>query len=189
MTYWRKSRRIEGEENSYIIVDTFIVYCVARARSELFQSPDTEISFPHESIISFFVRPLRASITTKVLYRDLWNNQTILQKQYFMKKNDLVLFILCVTMHEGYNIMNIICNQKFMFCKYRGIDFSVPGCAGIRVICELSKFGDFHFTARQFLGLPLNHQLDGRRLLSNERFNSHKKLNFRYRRDKIVNAQ
>jgi len=36
-------------------------------------------------------------------------------KTIFHERNDL---------HGGYN-MNIRCNQKFMFCKDRGIDFSI----------------------------------------------------------------
>jgi len=41
----------------------------------------------------------------------------------FHERNDLVIFILSVTHYGGYN-MNIRRNQKFMFCKDRGIDFS-----------------------------------------------------------------
>jgi len=44
-------------------------------------------------------------------------------KTIFHERNNLVLFILSV-MHGGYN-MNIRCNQKLMFCKERGIDFSL----------------------------------------------------------------
>jgi len=94
----------------------------------------------------------------------------------FHERNDLVLFILNIT-HGGYNI-NIRCNQKFMFCKDRDIDFSVWLCREYaRDMCAQhfwgipfhypSLFGDFHFTDRHFLGFPLYHPVDCKRTLSN----------------------
>jgi len=86
--------------------------------------------------------------------------------------------------------MNIRRNQKFMFCKDRGKDFSV----WLMVIQQIrawfvrlarlwisilppGTFGNFHFTTRHFLGfslyhlallgISLNRPLDGKRTLSN----------------------
>jgi len=56
-----------------------------------------------------------------------------------------------------------------MFYKDRGIDFSVWLCWAVgdtRVICAHSTFGDFHFTARHFLGFPLFRPMDGKKTLS-----------------------
>jgi len=49
----------------------------------------------------------------------------------FHERTDLVLFILSVT-HGGY-AMNIRCSQKFMFCKDRGIDFSINNNCCIKI--------------------------------------------------------
>jgi len=49
---------------------------------------------------------------------DLCNNQIILRKQF----HEIKMFTR--RMQGGYN-MNLRCNQKFIFCKDRGIDFSV----------------------------------------------------------------
>jgi len=55
-----------------------------------------------------------------------------------------------------------------MFCKDRGIDFSVSGCAGdTRVMCAPSTFEYFHFTARHCWGFPLYRPLHGKRSISN----------------------
>jgi len=71
-----------------------IVYCVANAGSELFQSrvtcaarapgegrisSKTEIAFPHEPHILFFITPLRSSITAKVMhYAEIYATTTLL---------------------------------------------------------------------------------------------------------------
>jgi len=91
--------------------------------------------------------------TTRLFYENNFTKETI----WFY------IFILCV-LHGGFN-MNIRCNQKLMFCKDRGIDFSGlivqairPALLGISIlppgIFENSNFnvrhyGDsLHFTAR-----------------------------------------
>jgi len=62
--------------------------------------------------------------------------QEFMQQPYYSsdmiyhERNDLVLFVLSVIMRGGYYIMNVRCNQKFMFCKDRGIGFSVWLCRG-----------------------------------------------------------
>jgi len=77
-------------------------------------SPKTEIAFPHEPHILFFVTPLQSSVTAKIMQgsmQQLDHNSTTI----FHGRNDLVLLILSFT-QGGYN-MNIRYNQKFMFCK------------------------------------------------------------------------
>jgi len=84
----------------------------------------------------------------------------------------LVLFIL---MNVGYN-MDVTCNQKFMFCMDRGIDFSVwlclrytwyahpallwfsilpPGTFRISTL-RPNTFWDLHFTTRHYGDSHLN---------------------------------
>jgi len=74
-------------------------------------------------------------------------------------------------MQVGYN-MNIRCNQKFMFCKDRGIDFSVWLCRG------------YAWYARPaLLGIPTLPPA-GWNNFAFQRFNRRQKLNFRCRRYK-----
>jgi len=99
--------------------------------------------------------------------------------------------------------MNITCNQKFMFCKDSGIDFSVRLCRryarnmrsallGISTLPP-GTFWDFHFTTWNFLGFPFYHPAllgipalppAGWKKDSFQRFNRYRKRNFRCRRDK-----
>jgi len=86
--------------------------------------------------------------------------------------------------------MNMKCNQTFMVCMDRGIDFSVWLVQRISMICALSTFRDFHFTALHFclLGIPTL-LLTGREKVAFQRFNRHQKLNFRCRRDEKILLQ
>jgi len=94
-------------------ITTEIVYCVAGAGSELRRRgphyPNTEISFPHEPHILFFVMSFHSSIMAKAMHGsmqqlDYYYTTTIFQKT----RNDLVLFILSVT-HGGCDMI-IKCN-------------------------------------------------------------------------------
>jgi len=82
-------------------------------------------------------------------------------------RNDLVLFILSV-IHGGYN-MNVRCKQKFMFCKDRGIDFSVWLC--------VQYFLGISTLPPGITGIPTL-QPAGRKNIALQHFNRHQKLNF-----------
>jgi len=121
---------------------TEIVYCVSKAGSELFQSratcstraalPKTEIAFPNEPHMLFFVTTLHSSTTAKVM-------QGSMQKLFGF---------ICFKRHAWrYKIypINVRCNQKFMFCKNRGIDFSVWLCRGYARDMYAQHFWGFPF--------------------------------------------
>jgi len=89
-------------------------------------SPKTKISFPHEPhILCFFtfLRSLFAQSRLRLFRLESMQQPDYSTKTIFHERNDLVLFILSV-MRGGYNI-KIRCNQKFMFCKDRDIDFRI----------------------------------------------------------------
>jgi len=75
-------------------------------------------------------------------------------KTIFNERNDLDLFVLSVT-RGGYN-MNMRCNQTSTIHKDRGIDF----------IFWISRGYARDMCAQHFLGFPLYHPLDGKRMLS-----------------------
>jgi len=102
------------------------------------------------------------------------------------ERNNLVLFILSI-MHGGYNI-NIRCNQKFIFCKDRGMDLSV-NCTGDTRDMRVKHFWGLPLSYPQVttMGIPTLPP-GGQTKVVFQRFNRLQKLNFRCMRDKKLDA-
>jgi len=64
--------------------------CKSHITGAVILSDITRLTFPHELHLLFFVTPLRSSITAKVIhyaaFKDLCNNQNILQKKIHERK-------------------------------------------------------------------------------------------------------
>jgi len=168
-----------------------IVYCVARAVSELIESwvrardaisPKTRLPSRKRHTNNFFLMPLRSLLTAKVLQGSM-QQPHYSTKTIFREWSDLVLFILS-GMCGGYN-MNIrckACNQKFMLSKVCGINFSVWLCRRYAWYARLALFG-ISTIPPGTMGIPTLPPA-GQKKVTLKRFNHlQQKLNFLRRRD------